>query len=133
MDQILTVISFDPSVHYPIVVQWWRDHGFPVLPLDFLPPTGFVVCFGGVPISAGFLIKSDTPIIWLEWIVADKKADPVIRDRSIHFLIHYAMCMALQLGYRCLYTGVVHEGLKKRLMQSGFVEGDKPSMMIWRI
>jgi GNAT superfamily N-acetyltransferase len=55
---------------YPIIAEWYKARGFPLLPLHMLPQNGAVV----EGAAAGFLYLTDSPIAWMEWIVTNPEA-----------------------------------------------------------
>ena len=77
----MLVRRWDRDVDYPILVQWWKDWEFGVVPRECLPPDGIMVENGGKPICAGGLyIGTGTQFAFMEWIVSDKFAD----QRKVH-------------------------------------------------
>ena len=68
--------SWDRDKDYAILVKWWNQWEFGIVPKECLPPDGIIVENEGIPICAGGLYVCDgTAFGLMEWIVTDKQAN----------------------------------------------------------
>jgi hypothetical protein len=104
---------------YPILVKWWKDWQFGVVPKDCLPPDGIIVEEEGVPICAGGLyIQPDkTKFAFMEWIVTDKAGNPKQTHKALRMCIDGIIDMAKQNGIKLIYTTTKVEALQKRYVK----------------
>lgn len=109
---------------YQMISEWWRDHGWPVIPAASLPQHGIMIEHGGAPVCAGFLYRSDSNIAWIEWIVSDKKSDAIIRGKCVEKLVESLCGLADALGFPVVFSALNHKGLIRRFEKAGFSRGD---------
>jgi len=104
---------------YPILVKWWKDWEFGVVPQDCLPPDGIIVEEDGVPLCAGGLyIQPDkTKFAFMEWIVTDKQALPKQSHKSLRMCIDALIELAKDNGIKLIYTATKEEALHKRYVK----------------
>lgn len=92
------MIRYTPD-QYNEVNSWFKQHKGVDIPEQFLPPTGFVVS----GIAAGFLIKTDCNVCFLEPFIANPKADKEVRSTAIASIVESLEKEAKSLGYRFIY------------------------------
>ena len=113
---------------YSTLVSWWKqyqDWEKSPVPEAILPPYGAVIEIDNKPICAGFLYETKgNGCSWMEWIVADPKADKTARDESLDKLIDTILNHAKAEGYNFVFTSVMHPKLIERLDKHGFMKGD---------
>ena len=100
---------------YPILVKWWNDWEFGVVPKECLPPDGIMVEEEGTPVCAGGLyIGEGTQFGFMEWIVTDKHADQRLVHRALKKCIDSIMQFAQDRGLKLVYTATKEQALHKR-------------------
>ena len=124
-----TVESFIPTIHYEKVCEWWKGHGWPIIPIPFLPSRGYII----PDVAAGFLYSTDSNIAWMEWIVGNPKANSRTVYEGIKTVVEHIKEIALEDGYGTIFTTVRPSGLEKVYNKVGFTTTDKNmNLMIWR-
>lgn len=110
---------------YRFVSNWWALHNWPAVPRQYLPKTGVIVeNDSGLPICAGFLYKTDSKLAWVEYIVSDPLSDTIERGQALDTLINAIIEMAKSMEFEALFTSSVHERLKARYQEHGFIATD---------
>ena len=100
---------------YPILVKWWNDWEFGVVPKECLPPNGIMVEEEGIPVCAGGLyIGEGTQFGFMEWIVTDRQADQRLVHRALKKCIDSIMQFARDKGLKLVYTATKEQALHKR-------------------
>lgn len=121
----MNVTLFNRETEYPIVCDWWKSHSWPAMPLDHLPPLGFMASVDGIPAAAGWLYQTDSAFCIFEWIVANPEVRREKRAAALDALIQQAKTAAAEMGFKSIYMSIKHEGLLKRLEGFGFEVTDK--------
>ena len=107
--------KWDRKKDYEILVKWWNQHEFGVVPLEVLPPDGIMIEKDGVPICAGGLyIGVGTQFAFMEWIVTDKDADPRNTHKCLKKCIDSLIELAKRKGMKLVYTATKEPALHKR-------------------
>ncbi len=108
--------------------NWWTAHGWPPVSSTILPPNGYIVgeC------AAAFLYLTDSPIAWMEWLVADPEAPKEFRSACINQLVDHIAEVARQKGASLLFTSTNHPALEKRLTENGFQVGDRGMVLLFK-
>ena len=117
---------------YEVLKGWWDEWKFPAPPLEYLPPVGLIVESEEGPLAAGFLYKTDTPIMWIEWLVSNPKADKMVRGPAVDLCIDTLCFSASTLGAGIVFTSVGSHPLEHRLLKNGFTLGDKNVTQMFR-
>ena len=103
---------------YDVLVKWWKQWEFGVVPKECLPPDGIVVEVDGKPVCAGGLyIGVGTQFAFMEWIVADKEGSPRVLHKALILCIDEIMALAKAKGMRLVYTATKEESLHKRYVK----------------
>ncbi len=102
------------------LARWWTAQGWPAMPVDKLPSTGWIVegtvaAWMYLPISGGVAI--------IEWIVANPEARN--RGEALKALLSHMEEYAEWRGYSAVFTGTKHPSLITRLQSAGYVVGDE--------
>ena len=109
---------------YNMLVTWWIDNRFPVVPRDILPNNisdGLVVYYDGTPVCAGFLYAtSSSSLFWLEWIISSYSVKNKVRSISLSYLVNGLKYMAKKMNAKVIYTSVMSLILRK-MLDNGFV------------
>lgn len=103
----------------------YKDWETSPVPEILLPPYGAIIEDNNKIISAGFLYETKgNGACWMEWVVADPKADKNIRDKSLDLLFDTINKHAKNEGYQFVFTCVMHPKLMERYEKHGFIKGD---------
>ena len=115
---------------YEVLAKWWKQHDWPVVPLNYLPLIGLMVdsC------AAGFLYKTDSTIAWIEWIVGDGEVDKVKRRTAVVELVKQLVIVAQSLGYKAVFSSTNKTSLKEAYLKCGAVLTDQNvEHFIWNL
>ncbi len=104
-----------------MLTEWWKGHKWEVMPLDMLPPTGFIV--GNI--CAGFIYKTDGKLNMFEWVVSDPTSSKEDRAQALDILIDAVLEESQRDGAKIVFTSVQHPRLIERYKKQGFVVGDE--------
>lgn len=126
----MTVEPFDFESHYMILYEWWIGHGWPPVPVEALPFTGFVV----KDVCAGFMYKTDSSIAFMEFIVSNPQANPMAVGRGIKMIVEAIQKEASSRGFTSLLTFINKKSLGKMYERSGFKKTDEHmTHYVWRV
>ena len=106
---------------YESVATWWEKHGWPIIPLEALPPTGFIVPNH----AAAFLYRLEGPIALMEWVVGNPERNYHDRAVALEDVIAAVEDAAKAAGYKSIFTMTRHERLINRLRDTGYVVTDE--------
>lgn len=112
--------TFEAS-DYSDVASWWKAHNWPVLPIEALPKLGFIV----PGVCAGWLYETDSTLCWLEWVVSNPLTSKEERSVALDEVISSLLSRAKELGFKQVFTTVVHPKLVDRYKNHGFVVTDQ--------
>lgn len=120
------------SADYLLLHAWWVEHGFPPVAQHCLPNEGIVVTNEGSSLCAGFLIKTDTSIAWMEWLVKDPSAPKELTHEGLNILINALSQRAREQGFKTVFTSSDNTKLIDRLKSQGFLVGDENTTQLMR-
>ena len=90
------------------LVSWWdKWPEWTAPPKDFLPDNGkggFMVENNDTPIVAGFLYKTNSKGVLLEWIISNPNYKEEDRQVAIELLINGAENVSKELGYKYMFS-----------------------------
>jgi hypothetical protein len=110
------VVPFVPAEHYAQIAPWWTGHNWPVIPMGFLPATGFIV----PGVAVGFIYSTDSDVALMEWIVSNPKATPRDVVSALSAIIKSLKEAAKENGYTAIFSFIKNEGLKTLYQRNGF-------------
>lgn len=84
---------------YEMINEWFKDRKGDSIPEAFIPPTGFIV----PGVAAGFLIKTDCNVCFLEPFISNPKANKDLRKKALSDIMARLEIEASKLGYRFAY------------------------------
>ena len=109
-----------------ILCQWWRDWRWDPPSKDFLPEEGtggFMVYDDGVPVCAGFMYRTNSKVVWCDWIISNfeykNKQGRVI---AIELLINTIVELAGESGNKFVYALIKNKPLINAYTKLGFTE-----------
>lgn len=110
--------------NYPILEGWWKAHNWPVIPLDHLPKTGYIVYEQGNPTIAGFAYKTDSAFCLFEFIVANPLIKGLRRDIAFSLLTDAVVKYCMGVGAKTLFISASNANLIAKLEKNGFTKTD---------
>lgn len=105
----------------PTAYEWWIAAGWPPMPPEMLPESGYIVD----GLCAGWLYQANSRLAKPEWIVGNPKADRAERSKALDLLINHIDEEAKRLGYSAQFTSTKNPALIKRLLAHGYVVSDE--------
>jgi len=111
--------------------DWWKDWGFDVAPIGFLPDCGIMVASDGIDVCAAFMYTTNSNVAWISWIISDKnyRIKPN-RKNALTFLIDDISRAAKEFGFEYCYINFDNAHLIPICEELGFVKGSKTQEMI---
>ncbi len=121
----LKPIPFVPELHFEQVRRWYEYHG-EELPLEALPPTGFIIPWK----AAGFLYRTDSCMAFIEGLVASTALSREERSQALDAIVLAIIHEARRLGFKSLlgYTGL--DAVVKRAERLGFSLVEKDIQLV---
>ena len=114
----MLVRPWDRDKDYNTLVKWWNDWEFGKVPKECLPPDGIIVEVDGIPVCAGGLyIGVGTQFAFMEWVVADKRANKRDVHKALKICIDAIMKLAKSKGMKLVYTATKERELHKRYVK----------------
>lgn len=113
------------SEDYDLLASWWTQQKWTPVPKDMLPDLGLISIIDGKEICAGFLYTSNSPTMWMEWVIADPNSDKAVRSEALEQLIDNLLTLAKFKGAKYIVTSVLHPKLIERLEEKGFTKTDQ--------
>jgi hypothetical protein len=110
---------------YQKVCNWWKAHGFPVLPVDFLPFEGYIISDNDVELYAVFLYVTDSALCWLTFPVSNPKATYEQKQGAMEQLFKDVAEDAKSEGFKFMFTTSPLPRVQEALINSGFELGDQ--------
>lgn len=100
---------------YNLLVKWWNQYEFGVVPKNCLPPQGIIIEVDNQPICAGGLYRlMGTAFGIMEWIVADKEANLKVTHKALNLCIQELLKLAKEYNIELVYTMTAEKALHKR-------------------
>jgi len=113
------VRRYEPK-DYPMIKKWWEAWGLPAV-FDFLlPPVGLIANDR----ACVFIYQTDSPIVWVEWLVSDKEVPFELRNEAIDEVLKEAEVVVLGLGKTVIFSTTDKHSLRVRLVSHGYAIGD---------
>ena len=113
------------------LVSWWDAWPEWTTPgKDFLPDNGtggIMIEKDGNPIIAGFIYKTNSASVLLEWIVSNPDYRESDRKQAVEMLITEAEKLTKQLGYSYMFSIGRNKHLIATHKKLGWFVDDKPS------
>lgn len=117
--------QFNSEADYPVLDQWWKEHGWTPVPQAILPKCGIVVQEGDTMRAAAFLYMDNSiGFAMLEWIVTNPKNTGKQSYAAITHLIGAIKATAELFDYGIIFTSAKQEGLIKILERNGATKAD---------
>lgn len=120
----MNIRSFDAKLDYVDVYSWWKKQEWPVLPLEMLPPNGFIVENTTNKIAATWIFKLECPIYLIEWTVGNPELNWEDRSKGIELILNEACNWAKVNGATHILTMTKNERFMNKLENFGFKKTD---------
>ena len=127
---MIQIYPFHES-NYQMLESWWKEHGWPAVPIQKLPPVGFVAWDrvegeSDVPLCAAFayLDNGGTGVAMLEWTVGNPNVGRLL-VKGLKELLNFMIQELKKLDYDVVFTFCRHEGLIRIYEKCGFEVTDK--------
>jgi N-acetylglutamate synthase-like GNAT family acetyltransferase len=118
--------EFIAETDYPILVEWWKGHGFPVLPVAVLPKLGLVVEHDTKPIACAFLyMDNSVGVCMLEWLTTAPEAAPKAIPSAIRAIVEVMAQRAKEMNYGVMLTTCRQPALARVFEKNGFEKTDE--------
>lgn len=111
--------------HYPSLSEFWRLYGWAPPAEDVLPKKGFVSLFSGKVVGAAFVYLSCSGMAFLDWVVVDPIAAPILRGKSVYKTVLACRDYAKEQGKTVLYTVTSTAPLLRTYKKIGFETMEK--------
>jgi len=109
-----------------ILCQWWRDWRWDPPSKEFLPEDGtggFMVYDEGVPVCAGFMYRTNSKVVWCDWIISNfGYKNKQGRKEAIELLISTIVELAGESGNKFVYALIKNKPLINTYSKLGFTE-----------
>lgn len=122
-----------------ILIKWWERWKWTPPTKESLPSegdkmfSGTMISKDEVDICAGFIYYTNSNMAWIEFIISNPDYKEDDRAKAIEQLIEVLSLKAKDLGFRVLWTCVVHENLKNKYINCGFQETQKGATELIKI
>lgn len=122
----MKIVYFEELKHYPLMVIWWSERGFPPTPLQMLSKTGVVAeSDDGLPLAAGFLYATDSGLAQISHLVGDKLISREERGEALDRIILSLSQIAKGAGFVLVSGATNIPGLVERYKRLGFIVCDE--------
>tara|TARA_Y100000592_G_C5291074_1_gene230904 strand:+ start:129 stop:590 length:462 start_codon:yes stop_codon:yes gene_type:complete len=92
---------------WDMLVAWWKWWRWPIMPKDFLPENGtggLIIEKNKTPIVAGFMYKTNSKVVILEWIISNPEYKNKDRKEAIELLINESENTSKKEGYNYMFS-----------------------------
>lgn len=113
-------VKFDAKKHWLLLQLWWSERKFTPPPLEFMPPTGFVVLMNEHPVCAGFLTMTDANVCVLGHLVSDPRVAGEYRHGAMDYLMNCLIAKAKASDMKMVFASTNLSGLQERYQKHGF-------------
>lgn len=103
---------------------WWQHWDYPGVPFDAYPKTTLMVYFGNYPVVSGSAYQTDSPIVYMDNVIANPGAVDDVRDLATDVLLKALVDESRKNGYKywnanSKLKSIVERSKKFKLTQYG--------------
>jgi len=121
---MVTIRTYEDD-DYPIVQEWWKKHGWDGVPQGILPPLGAIADCEDYDICAAWVyLTANQGICWIEWLVSNPDASPIMVRKGIKALMDYFDMTLHALNYNVIFTSCRQASLGRVFEAEGFTKTD---------
>jgi len=106
--------------HHDALKKIWAQYDWEAPSMEVLPKKGFVVFAMGKIVGAAFVYLSCNGMAFLDWVVVDMFASPLVRGKAVYKAVIACRDYAIKEGKKVLYTVTANEALLKSYKKMGF-------------
>ncbi|SRR6266498_2750518 len=106
---------FVPS-DLPEINSWYSARGLPEITSQEIPITGYI----HHGIAAGFLIRTDTCVCYLEGFITNPEASRTDRSKALDDIVAMLLTRDETTGYRVVTVITKHDTIRRRAKKLGF-------------
>lgn len=130
----LTVRRINDTDYEEILVKWWSDWGFEVIPKDFLSDYGLIVYDNDVPVCAGFIYVTNSSVALVNWIISNKEyRKKPERNIALDMLIEKLTYLCKEGGFKYVFVNNNNKLLIERFVNHGYKIGVSDSTELIKI
>lgn len=129
----MNVRSFDSNLDYSDVSSWWKKQEWPVLPLELLTTSGFIIEDENNKIAATWVIKTNCPIYLMEWTIGNPEVKWEDRSTGIDLITNAACQWAKVDGASHVLTMTKNERFMNKLENNGFIKAESGMTHLMRL
>lgn len=123
----MNIREINLETDHPMLTEWWGKWGWPALPKEMLPSTGYLASWDDKPLMAGWLYmpSENTGIGWFEWAVSNPESTSTERENSLKALTDMIDVVGTSKGLKLIFSSTNSEKFGDRLSRCGFDATDK--------
>lgn len=109
-------LAYDPEKHYKQIAQWQESKGRKPIPIFYFPKVGVVA----QDFACGFLVRTDTPVCYLEYFIANPKTTQCERKKALTSIASFLCTEAARRGFRFAAMDTKIPTIKEIAREIGF-------------
>jgi len=113
------------ETYYGTLVGFWKEWGFPVLPITALPESIYVVSQDGIDLYAVPVYETNSSIAWIGFPTSNKLSPKELRAGALGELLKFIEGRVLEKGFELLLTTSDTPKLMESFIASGFEPSDE--------
>lgn len=91
-----------------VIADWWAEHGHGDMPVELLPPSGFLVSRDGERVAGAFLyLAVGIGVAFLEWAVAKPGLPLAEAIKAFDVLVDFMKQHTAAIGYSVLWANTL--------------------------
>lgn len=118
----LKTCRINKDLDLPVLLDWYKHHGWDHLTEEIFPSTGFIV----PDHAAMWLFKdSDNVMGWVAWQVINPRKNTAMAFKALHLILDRIDQEAEALNLRILKQTVSHSSLKKLALNHNYLVAEE--------
>ncbi len=118
----LKTCRINKDLDLPVLLDWYRHHGWDQFTADIFPETGFIIHDHA---ALWMYVDKDSVMGWVAWQVINPRKNPAMSFRALHLLTERAEREAEKLGLHVLKQTVSHSSLKKLALRHNYLVAEE--------
>lgn len=123
----LRLIDAELDRYHPTFAEWWKAHGWPVVPVEALRTMALLAYddTDDTPLAAAWVYFASTgSFAMLEWLVSNPTMSPLAAVRVVNALVEFATKETKDRGYTIMFTTCRQSALGRVYEKHGFTKTD---------